>query len=188
MTAPSAISASKEPDAASCCSTTGNSSAPGTVQTKMSSTSTPSAMSSARQASRSALHTGSLNRAWTMPIRRPSPSRSDWNTSISMLFLLLGRAGFETDHFEIETRHARDLARRRQQAHQADPLILEDLRADAVSAKIHSPGPAHPRLAAGGGIGGGNGLEQYIGGLRAIEQHRHARTLQRNAAQRSAER
>src|SRR6185436_5682981 len=77
-----------------------------------------------------------LKRDTTMPTRRPAP---DVEGAIFLGMSLPGaarRCVLVAGHLEVEARHARHLARPREQPHAADVEVAQDLRADAVVAKV----------------------------------------------------
>src|SRR6185369_7024894 len=163
------------------CKAIGTSSAPGTQTWSMWSLATPSAASSARQACASASVMLWLNRACTMPMYRPLPSRSATlpfsapNIALVLSGLLVGRdvAG----DFEAITGHARHPARIAQQVHAMHAAFAQDLGTHAIRAQVQP--------AAFGCVGRpGLALElrqQLLCVLAAIEQHHHTLALARNA-------
>src|SRR5437763_12020609 len=147
-----ATSASKRPLCAIHCRVTGISRAPGTETTD---DWAPSFFASCSARSSSRLASAWLNRLATMPRRMASTARG-------------GRAAHVAGHFETEARHARHLARRGHEAHAADAEVAQDLRADALDAKVGR--------AAGRRTNVGEPRLQRLGALRAVEKHDRAFT------------
>src|ERR1700759_4908469 len=114
----------------------------------MSALATPSAASSLRHASASALVMSSLKRACTMPMRSPLPSSS---TSAPLfaccirrpavglggsLLVVLGDVAGDLE--AVARRHAGHATRRAQEIPLVHAAFAQDLRADAVAAQIHA--------------------------------------------------
>src|SRR5574343_699541 len=165
MTAPRATSASKLPLCAMVCSTSGASRAPGTVAMVMSASATPRRFNSAMQEDSRPSQTGRLKRHITTPTLRPAPFRLlSYSKTISKRDMRskLRRRGDEAGDFKVEAGHGRHLARAGEQAHLGDAEVAQDLRADAVAARIPF----------GGGAGGGTGEagEEGFAIFRAVHQ------------------
>src|SRR5687767_8392985 len=163
MTAPSATSASNFPVFAIFCRASGASSAPGTVTILISASRTPSLASASVQLVSRPSPTSALNRASTMPMRRPLPfapaSISSMESYLAIRELdretavrsercvraeaigcgsLRGSRRLRlqvTRNLQVESRHARHSTRLREQPHFFDAELAQNLRADAVGAQ-----------------------------------------------------
>src|SRR6185369_5242138 len=164
------------------CSAIGTSSAPGTQTWSMWSSATPSAASSARQACASASVMLWLNRACTMPMYRPLPSRfAALPFSAPNIALVLSRYLFVrrdvAGNLEAVTGHAGHAARIAQEVHAVHAAFAQDLGTHAIGAQVQPPAFGSMRRP-------GLALElrqQLLRVLAAIEQDHHALALARNA-------
>src|SRR5512135_3064641 len=106
----------------------------------MSVVATPSSTSSLSHAARSSRTISSLKRLHTIATRRPLPRRSGSAISDRLHQRLVGREVL--DHLEAEAGHAGDALGTGHHAHLAHAEVLQDLRADAVQARIPARGAA----------------------------------------------
>ena len=141
-----------------------------------SSVATPSLASSLAQADSRPSQMSSLKRLMTMPIAqalRPGRSgRVRRCLSVVPMYAFLQDQAFSriAGDFQPEAGHARHLARAGQQPHLADAEVAQDLRADAVDARV-------PLAAAGRSASRLSAAQQVVGGLRRDAAARSRRCL-----------